>query len=86
MEALICTHPGSFKYIDKVQPVLQPGQAILKLKRIGICGTDLHAYKGTQPFFTYPRTLGHEIAADLVEAEGAEGFIAGEAVTIIPFH
>lgn len=85
MQALICTQPGSFKYIDKVQPVLQPGQAILKIKRIGICGTDLHAFKGTQPFFTYPRILGHEIAADLVEAEGAEGFIAGEAVTIIPY-
>jgi 2-desacetyl-2-hydroxyethyl bacteriochlorophyllide A dehydrogenase len=85
MEALICTEPGSFQYIDKAPPVLQPGQAILKIKRIGICGTDLHAYKGTQPFFNYPRILGHELAADLVEADGAGDFIAGEAVTIIPY-
>ena len=85
MEALICTKPGTFEYKDIVSPVLQPGQAILKIKRIGICGTDLHAYKGTQPYFTYPRILGHELAADLIEADGADGFIPGEAVTFIPY-
>lgn len=85
MEALICLQPGSFEYKEKAPPVLQPGHAIIKIKRIGICGTDLHAYKGTQPYFSYPRILGHELAADLVEADGADGFIPGEAVTIIPY-
>ena len=85
MEALICTKPGTFQYKDIAAPVLQPGQAIVRIKRIGICGTDLHAYEGTQPYFTYPRILGHELAADLIEADGADGFIPGEAVTIIPY-
>lgn len=85
MEALICTQPGIFDYTDILPPSVQPGQAIIKIKRIGICGTDLHAYKGTQPFFSYPRILGHELAAELVEADGADGFVPGEAVTFIPY-
>ncbi|HEV8084583.1 MAG TPA: zinc-binding alcohol dehydrogenase family protein [Chitinophagaceae bacterium] len=73
------------EYKDIPLPVLKPGHAILKIKRIGICGTDLHAFEGTQPYFNYPRTLGHELAADLIEADGADGFVPGEAVTIIPY-
>lgn len=85
MEALICTKPGSFEYKEIAAPVLQPGHAIIKIKRIGICGTDLHAYSGTQPYFTYPRILGHELAADLIEADGADEFVPGEALTVIPY-
>ena len=85
MEALICTEPGSFEYKDIPAPVLQPGHAIIKIRRVGICGTDLHAYTGTQPYFTYPRILGHELAADLIEADGADGFVPGEALTVMPY-
>jgi len=85
MNALICTKPGTFDYIEREKPVLQPGHAILKVRNIGICGTDLHAYRGTQPYFTYPRILGHELAAELIEADGAEAFVPGEALTFIPY-
>lgn len=85
MKELICIKPGLLQYKDVPPPLLYPGQAILKIKRIGICGTDLHAYKGTQPFFDYPRVLGHELAADLIEADGADGFVPGEPVTFIPY-
>ncbi len=85
MKTLVCVQPGLLAYKNIAPPLLQPGQAILKIKRIGICGTDLHAYKGTQPFFNYPRTLGHELAADLIEADGADGFVPGEALTFIPY-
>ena len=85
MKALICTEPGILEYKDIPTPALHPGNAIIKIKRIGICGTDLHAYKGTQPYFVYPRTLGHELSGDLIEADGANGFVPGKAVTIIPY-
>ncbi|HTN06147.1 zinc-binding alcohol dehydrogenase family protein [Agriterribacter sp.] len=85
MKALICSRPGAFEYKDLPAPVLQPGHAIIKIKRIGICGTDLHAYQGTQPYFNYPRILGHELAADLVDADALSGFIPGEALTFIPY-
>ena len=57
MKSLICIKPSSIEYRDIPAPTLRPGRAILKIKRIGICGTDLHAYKGTQPFFTYPQDI-----------------------------
>ncbi len=85
MKALICTKPGLFEYKNIPAPELQKGNAILKIKRIGICGTDLHAYKGTQPYFNYPRILGHELAADLIDADNANDFKPGEAVTFIPY-
>jgi len=85
MRALACTRPGDLEYITVPTPVLQPGQAILKIKRIGICGTDLHAFRGTQPYFNYPRILGHELAADLVDADTVDGFVPGESVTFIPY-
>ncbi|CAN5248326.1 zinc-binding alcohol dehydrogenase family protein [soil metagenome] len=85
MTALVCTEPGAFEYKEMVPPVLTPGHAIVQIKRIGICGTDLHAFEGTQPYFSYPRILGHELAGDLIEADGADGFVPGEAITIIPY-
>lgn len=85
MKTLVCTEPGRFDYGTGSRPELKKGQAILKIKRIGICGTDLHAFEGTQPYFNYPRILGHELAGELVEADNAPGFEAGEAVTFIPY-
>ena len=84
MRSLVCTTPGAFAYKDTETPVFSPGNTILKIKRIGICGTDLHAFEGTQPFFNYPRILGHELAAEVVETDAA-GFEKGEAVTFIPY-
>lgn len=86
MKSLTCVLPGSFEYGEKAEPVPEPGQAIIRIKRVGICGTDLHAYQGTQPFFTYPRILGHELAAELVEASAGSGFKVGESLTIIPYY
>ncbi|MFB9841290.1 zinc-binding alcohol dehydrogenase family protein [Mucilaginibacter ginsenosidivorans] len=85
MKTLVCITPGEFKYVTGEKPQLQPGQAIIKIKRIGICGTDLHAYDGTQPYFEYPRILGHELSGELVAFDDAPGFEIGEAVTFIPY-
>jgi 2-desacetyl-2-hydroxyethyl bacteriochlorophyllide A dehydrogenase len=84
MKTLTCLRPGEFAYSLSDMPVKEPGQTILKVERIGICGTDLHAYEGTQPYFNYPRILGHELALSIVETD-AEGFTEGELVTIIPY-
>lgn len=85
MKSLVCTKPGEFSYQEREEPVLEQGQAIIKIKRIGICGTDLHAFEGTQPFFEYPRILGHELAGELVEFDNAAGFEIGEKVSFIPY-
>lgn len=85
MKTLVCTTPGQFEYQLGQMPALTPGNAIIKIKRIGICGTDLHAFEGTQPFFAYPRILGHELAGELVDFDNAPGFTKGETVTFIPY-
>ena len=84
MKALVCTTPHKFDYIVAPMLVAGEGETLLKIERIGICGTDLHAYEGTQPYFNYPRILGHELAATIVETK-AVGFTAGDKVTIIPY-
>src|SRR5215203_2303295 len=85
MKTLVCIKPGTFEYSTREMPELKKDHAIIKIKRIGICGTDLHAFEGTQPFFKYPRVLGHELSGELVEANGADGFKIGESVTFIPY-
>lgn len=85
MKTLVCTQPGNFEYQNVVEPVLTPGNAIIKIKRIGICGTDLHAFEGTQPYFEYPRVLGHELAAEIAVIAPGTDFKIGEAVTIVPY-
>ena len=85
MKALVCNKPWEFEYINKAKPDLEPGQAIIQIKRIGICGTDLHAYQGNQPFFNYPRILGHELSGVLHDIENGSGFEIGETVTFIPY-
>jgi 2-desacetyl-2-hydroxyethyl bacteriochlorophyllide A dehydrogenase len=84
MKALICKIAGELEYSDIAQPEVPAGYTLLKIKRIGICGTDLHAYEGTQPFFNYPRILGHELAAEIVSTDAA-GFSVGEQVSFIPY-
>ena len=84
MKVIACQTPGIFELIEKEMPAPEPGFSIIQIKRIGVCGTDLHAFAGNQPFFSYPRVLGHELAAEFVEGD-AEGFVKGEALTIVPY-
>lgn len=85
MKTLICTGPQKLEYKDGTMPKAKADFAIIKIHRIGVCGTDLHAFEGTQPFFTYPRILGHEISGELVDTGGNQNFEVGEPVTFIPY-
>lgn len=85
MRQIICINPLNFEYSDVAVPQNTAGNALLKIKRVGVCGTDLHAFEGTQPYFSYPRILGHEIAAEIVEIDQNSEFEVGQRVTIIPY-
>lgn len=86
MLGIVCEQIEQFKLVELPEPSLVEGEAIIRIKRIGICGTDLHAFKGNQPFFSYPRVLGHELAG-IIENVGAneQGLSAGDQVSIIPY-
>lgn len=82
---LTCTEPGHFQYSEGAAMQVAPGQSLLRIRRIGVCGTDLHAFEGTQPYFQYPRILGHELAGELIGGDIPTGFHLGQAVTFIPY-
>lgn len=86
MKCIVCKQPGEFLIKEKEEPQLTAGKALIQMRRIGICGTDLHAYQGNQPFFQYPRILGHELAGEILElGPGTEGFKVGDRVGIMPY-
>ncbi|MEN5058292.1 alcohol dehydrogenase catalytic domain-containing protein [Sphingobacterium kitahiroshimense] len=88
MKAIILHEPGRFEFITKEKAgALEPDEVLLKIKRVSICGTDLHAYNGKQPFFTYPRILGHEVSAEIVGlGTSVIGFKVGDTCTVEPYH
>ena len=85
MKVLVCEEPGRFEYTKRDEPLLDEEKAILKVRRIGICGTDLHAFEGTQPYFEYPRVLGHELACEIVDIRSTDEYKIGDRVTFIPY-
>ncbi len=88
MKAIILEQPGAFKRFTKDHPG-QPatGEVLLKIRMLGICGPDLHAFKGHQPFFEYPRMLGHEIAAEVLElGAGVTHLTVGDLCSVMPYR
>lgn len=76
MMTLTLLEPGSLAVSDTPAPTAPgPGESLIRIHRVGICGTDIHAFRGEQPFFTYPRILGHEL--------GVEVIAVGDSVTNI---
>jgi threonine dehydrogenase-like Zn-dependent dehydrogenase len=86
MKALVIDRPGEARIADVEARPAGPGEAWLRVRRIGLCGTDLSTFLGRNPLVTYPRIPGHEIAAT-VEAAPANsfGFVAGMDVTVSPY-
>jgi 2-desacetyl-2-hydroxyethyl bacteriochlorophyllide A dehydrogenase len=86
MNTLVCVEPWRFEYKRAEEPRPAENRSILRIRRIGVCGTDLHSFEGTQPFLSYPRILGHELAGELVDVNGDTDFNVGETVSFIPYY
>jgi L-iditol 2-dehydrogenase len=79
------TKPGEIIYQDVDVPAVGPDQIKVKMKRIGVCGSDIHVYHGKHPFTSYPVVQGHEVSAEVVEVgRNVAGFKPGDKVTIQP--
>ena len=87
MRAVVLEKPGQLQTIAVASPEkLKPGEALVRVRRAGICGTDLHAFEGIQPFFNYPRILGHELGVEVVEVgENNLGLAAGDRCALEPY-
>ncbi|MBX3062696.1 MAG: zinc-binding alcohol dehydrogenase family protein [Anaerolineae bacterium] len=68
MKSISLREPGHFVLNDTpLPPRLGQDEVQVRVRKVGICGTDLHAFTGTQPFFSYPRILGHELALEVID-------------------
>ncbi len=62
MKTIRLEEPGRLALVETERPpALGEGEVRVRVRRVGVCGTDLHAFRGRQPFFSYPRILGHEL-------------------------
>jgi 2-desacetyl-2-hydroxyethyl bacteriochlorophyllide A dehydrogenase len=82
---VICETPGTLKAEDRPIPSPAGGEVLLRVKRVGVCGTDLHIYSGTQPYLSYPRVMGHELSGVVAEVHTGSGLAAGDAVYVMPY-
>lgn len=81
----VMTAPGVIKFQEVPIPTLNPGEVLVKIVNIGICGSDIHVYHGTHPFTKYPVTQGHETSGVIAGlGEGVTGLKLGQKVTIQP--
>jgi len=86
MRQIVLEQPGTFRE-RSVEPPRQPGDEVLvRIRRVGVCGTDLHAFAGRQPFFSYPRVLGHELGVEVIEAPpNRQGIGKGDKCAVEPY-
>lgn len=81
----VMTAPGEIEFREVPMPAAGKGQVVVKIMKIGICGSDIHVYHGKHPFTSYPVTQGHEVSGSIYEVgEGVENFKVGQKVTIQP--
>jgi 2-desacetyl-2-hydroxyethyl bacteriochlorophyllide A dehydrogenase len=86
MRQILLERPGAF--VDRAIPAPRRGEgdALVRIHRVGVCGTDFHAFAGRQPFITFPRVLGHEIACEVIDAPAnGRGIQPGDRCAIEPY-
>lgn len=85
MKSVVCESPGQLRLALRPLPVAGPGDVLLRVRRIGVCGTDMHIVRGTQPFLSYPRVMGHELAGEVVTAPAGSGLAPGDRAVVMPY-
>lgn len=86
MKSVYLESPNNIKIKEVEKPVRKENEALIKIKSVGICGSDIGAYRGVNPLVSYPRIIGHELAGEVVEiGENSKGIKAGDKVIIDPY-
>jgi len=85
MRALQCVRPRELALIERERPNPQAGEVLVRVRRVGVCGTDFHIFRGSQPYFAYPRVIGHELSGEIAEAPDGSALKVGEPVYVIPY-
>src|SRR5260370_21469402 len=86
MRQILLKTPGEFIEKQAPRPTPALGEALLRIRKVGICGSDLHAFAGRHPAYTYPRILGHELAGEGGEvSRNSSGIEVGDQCAIEPY-
>lgn len=85
MLTIICDEPGKLTAIERPKPTRATDEVLVRVRRVGVCGTDLHIFTGNQPYLSYPRVMGHELAATVEEVPAGSRLVPGSTVSIIPY-
>ena len=85
MRAIVCETPGMLRRVDRPMPVRGKDEVLVRIRRIGVCGTDLHIFGGNQPYLSYPRIMGHELSGTVEEAPPGSGLTRSDIVFIMPY-
>lgn len=81
----LMTEPKKITFREVPIPKPGPDQVLVKIKKIGVCGSDIHVYHGTHPYTSYPVTQGHEVSGQIVElGQYVDDLEVGQRVTIEP--
>lgn len=85
MRQAVMTKPKAIEIRDAPKPVPGPGEVLLKIRRIGVCGSDIHVYHGLHPYTSYPVVQGHEVSGIVAElGAGVSGIPIGATATFMP--
>lgn len=85
MLTVICETPGLLRAEERPRPVRADDEVLVRVKRVGVCGTDLHIYTGKQPYLSYPRVMGHELSGLVEEAPEGSALQPGDVVYVMPY-
>ena len=86
MRQILLSAPGELVERQVERPLPRPGEAIIRMRRVGVCGSDFHAFAGRHPIYTYPRVLGHELAGEIAELPvNSKGLRIGDKCAIDPY-
>ena len=85
MKALVCDEPGRLTLAERPDPERGEGEVLVRIRHVGICGTDFHIFGGKHPFLEYPRVMGHELSGTVQEAPPGSALKPGDPVYIVPY-
>ena len=84
MRAILCERPGTLRLVERPRPEPRLGEVVVRIRRMGVCGTDLHIFQGKHPYLDYPRVMGHELSGEIAAAGRDASLAEGTPVYLMP--
>lgn len=85
MDVVVCQRPGTLSLEKRPVPTPASDEVLVRVRRVGMCGTDMHIFRGVQPFLTYPRVMGHEMSGEVARAPAGSRLRPGDPVYVVPY-